>query len=111
MTMDEPFETGPDPALGAELKRLFDPGDDSGFAARVLSRLPQRRGSTLWDVLAYWTRPGIAAAVMAAAQLCYWEALRETEALTAEPVTELAATDRDLDRDVLVGVVLGSGQQ
>ena len=110
MTNEEPFGAGPDPALGGVLKRLLDPGDDAGFVARVLSQLPQRRGSTLWDVLAYWTRPGIAAAVVAASLLCYWEVLREAQALAAEPATELAATDRELDRDALMGVVLGNGQ-
>jgi hypothetical protein len=110
MSNEEPFGAGPDPAIGSELRRLFDPGDDAGFTARVLSRLPQRRGNTLWEVLAYWTRPGIAAAVVAASLFCYWEVLREAQALTAEPATELAATDRNLDRDALMSVVLGSGQ-
>ena len=110
MTNEEPFGAGPDPALGAELKRLLDPGDDAGFAARGLSRLSQRREGSLWEVLAYWTRPGIAAAVVAASLLCYWEVLREAQARAPEPTTELAATDRELDRDALLGVVLGSGQ-
>lgn len=110
MTSHEPFEASRDPALGRALTSLLDPGDDAGFAARVLSRLPERGGRTLWEVLATWTRPGIAAAVVAAALLGYWEVLRESAAPVLEPASELAATDRDLDRDVLMSVVLGSGQ-
>jgi hypothetical protein len=108
MTEREPFELERDPALGAELKRLLDPGDDAAFAARVVARLPNRRSQ--WEVLAQWARPGIAAAVLATSLLCYWIVARETEVLTPEPTTELAATDRPLDRDALIGVVLGSGQ-
>ena len=109
MTPSDPFDGGPDPILGSLLRAHLDgDGNHAAFAARVLSRLPEP--GSLWDVLAHWARPGIAAAVLAAALTGYWLVLREARQAPPEPVGELAATDRPLDRDALIRVALGSDQ-
>jgi hypothetical protein len=107
MMPDDSFDGGPDPALGSLLRAHLDgDGNHAAFAARVLARLPE--SGNLWEVLARWTRPGIAAAVLAAALTGYWLVLQESDA--AEPAAELAATDQPLDRDALLGVVLGTAR-
>ena len=60
-----PFDHRPDPLLGAALREALQPGDGAAFVQRVLAaadRAPER----LVDVLAGWSRLGIAAAVVAA---------------------------------------------
>ncbi len=60
------FDHRPDPVLGAALRRLLEPGDPAAFVARVVARYDAARAEgPLWDVLAGWSRPGIAAAVLA----------------------------------------------
>lgn len=100
----EPFDSERDPSLGELLRRHFDAADHEHFAARVLARLPQTGNP--WDVLARWARPGIAAAVLAAAALGYWAVVRQTESPQVEPTGELAAAGHSLDADALMGVVL-----
>jgi hypothetical protein len=109
MTSSDPFDSRPDPVLGSVLRRHLDGhGDHAAFADRVLAHLAER--GTLWEVLARWTRPGIAAAVLAAALAGYWLVLQESRTPSAEPTAELAATDQPLDRDALMGVVLGTAR-
>jgi hypothetical protein len=104
--MDEqPFRLERDPALGRELRALLDGGDPDAFAARVAGRLPMRDG--LWQVLAGWARPGIAAALLLATALGYWMTREDTAAPGAASQAEMAATDRPLDSEVLMGVALG----
>ncbi|HTS87461.1 MAG TPA: hypothetical protein VMG41_03130 [Gemmatimonadales bacterium] len=105
MTIGEPFDSGRDPALGELLRRHFEAADHDAFAALVMARLPQ--GASLWDVLARWARPGIAAAVLIAAALGYWTVARETAQSAAEPTGELAAAGRSMDTEALMGAVLG----
>lgn len=104
--MSEPFDPGRDPELGDLLRRLLTEDDDAAFAARVMARLPDQ--TTLSDQLARWARPGVAAAILAAAFAGYWLGLRQDDAGATEPAAELAATDRPLDGDELMGVMLGS---
>jgi hypothetical protein len=109
MTSGDPFESRPDPVLGSLLRAHLDgDADHAAFAARVLARLAEP--GSLWEVLARWSRPGIAAAVLAVALAGYWLVLREADADAAEPAAELAATDRPLDRDAMMGVVLGTSR-
>lgn len=109
MTNGEPFDSTPDPALGAILRRHLDgQGDHAAFAARVRARLPQ--SGSLWDILARWARPGIAAAALAAALLGYWVVLRDTGPGGPEPGGELAATGRPLDSDAMMSTVLGTNR-
>lgn len=109
MTSGDPFDSRPDPVLGSVLRRHFDgDGDHAAFAARVLASLPE--SGDLWDVLARWTRPRIAAAALVAALAGYWLVLRESDADAEVPVAELAATDQPLDRDALMDAVLGTAR-
>lgn len=70
---DEPrmFDHGPDPELGAALRAALEPpkDDQARFVARVMARydeaLEQATVPT-WEVLASWSRRGIAAAAAAA---------------------------------------------
>jgi hypothetical protein len=106
MTTGESFDVTRDPELADALRRVLSQSDDQAFAARVVARLPER--ATLWDQLARWARPGIAAAFLGGALLGYWLVLREPESDPREPAAELAATDRPLDEEELMGVILGS---
>jgi hypothetical protein len=107
MTTDNAFDNRPDPALSAILRRqLGGDRDNKEFAARVLASLPSSGG--LWEVLARWSRPGIAAMVLMAALMGYWLVLRNVDPAAREPTGELAATDRPLDNDALLSVVLGT---
>ncbi len=61
MTTPEPFDAGPDEALGRLLREHLDPGDHEAFVARVVAAW---RAAPVWEVLARWTRIGIAAAAL-----------------------------------------------
>ncbi|HXW96703.1 MAG TPA: hypothetical protein VEI47_03895 [Gemmatimonadales bacterium] len=109
MTHGEPFDSQPDPVLGELLRRHLAPqSTDAAFADRVLARLPQR--GSLWEVLARWARPGIAAAALIGALLGYWLVLHAPGPETAEPGGELAATGRPLNSDAMMSVVLGNNR-
>lgn len=60
MTTPEPFDATPDRALGQLLREHLDPGNHDAFVARLMARRP----APMWDVLARWTRAGIAAAAI-----------------------------------------------
>jgi hypothetical protein len=61
------FDHQPDPVLGAALRAALTPGDRAAFVARVRARLERPVATPMMDVLARWSRIGIAAAVVAAA--------------------------------------------
>jgi hypothetical protein len=73
MTDERMFDHLPDPELGAALRQALEPGagTEAAFVAGVLARYDAARAARAptWEVLAAWARPGIAAAVAAAA-LC-----------------------------------------
>ena len=106
---DNLFASGPDPVVGELLRRHFEPADPEAFAARVLGRLGQRRGRTQWEILAGWSRPGIAAGLMLAAALGYWMVLHQDPA-TPVVTAEVLDTGQPADADGLMAVVLGSGR-
>jgi hypothetical protein len=62
-----PFDHRPDPVLGAALRDALQPRDREGaaFRARVLAAAAQAPDPVV-DVLARWSRLGIAAAIVAA---------------------------------------------
>jgi hypothetical protein len=106
MQPNSPFDTGPDQELGELLRGALTAGGDPQFAARVLALLPAP--GSLWDVLAGWARPGIAAAMLLAAALGYWLAPRSGAA--APSAAEVLASEQTLDRDAMASVVLGTGR-
>ncbi|HEX5386655.1 MAG TPA: hypothetical protein VFW66_08160 [Gemmatimonadales bacterium] len=69
MTGDEVFHSGADPALGHLLREHLDPGGHDAFVARVLASAAGGRAAALWDSLARWAGPGIAAALLIGAGL------------------------------------------
>jgi hypothetical protein len=97
------FDAGPDPTLGALLREQLEGEDLAGFTARVRRRLPGR--VTLWDTLADWARPGIAAALLLAAALGYW-VVRQVPAAAPGSV-EALAVEPPVERDAVMSVVLG----
>ncbi len=59
-----PFDSRPDPVLGAALRAALAPGDSAAFVARVM--VAANRPAAPLEVLAGWSRLGIAAAVLVA---------------------------------------------
>ncbi len=59
-----PFDSRPDPVLGAALRDALAPANSAAFVARVL--VAANRPAAPLDVLAGWSRLGIAAAVLVA---------------------------------------------
>jgi hypothetical protein len=59
-----PFDSRPDPVLGAALRAALSPRDSTVFVSRVVAAAD--RPAAPLDVLASWSRLGIAAAVLAA---------------------------------------------
>lgn len=69
MTEHEPFDHRPDPELGAALRSALDRGGDAAFVARVMAQYDatlDRATVPTWEVLASWSRRGVAAALTAA---------------------------------------------
>jgi hypothetical protein len=67
--MKDAFDHRPDPELGAALRAALDPsGEQRAFVAAVLARYDdarQRAAVPTWEVLASWSRRGVAIAVAA----------------------------------------------
>ena len=108
MTTKDPFDSRPDPALGARLRECLDAGNHAAFVARVRARLP--RSASQWETLARWARPGIAAALILAASIGYWVVLQETRTATASQATEVASGDQPTDSDGLLAAALGGAR-
>jgi len=64
------FDHRPDPELGAALRAALDaPGDQRAFVAAVMARYDEALERTripIWEVLASWSRRGVALAAAAA---------------------------------------------
>lgn len=102
---EEPFVSQRDPRLGALLREHFEAPDHDLFVARAMAGLDGP--VTLWDDLARWARPGIAAAMLLATALGYWAMIRASDATAPQVVAEMPALET-LDSDGLMGVALGS---
>jgi len=71
MTDEKTFDHRPDPELGGALRRALDPprDDQAAFVARVMARYDGALAAATvptWEVLAAWSRRGIALAAAAA---------------------------------------------
>ncbi len=71
MNDEKTFDHRPDPELGAALRRALDPprDDRAAFVARVMARYDGALADATvptWEVLAAWSRRGIALAAAAA---------------------------------------------
>ena len=70
MIDNDKFDHRPDPELGHALRAELDPpGDQAAFVARVMAGYDaalERATVPTWEVLASWSRRGIAAALAAA---------------------------------------------
>lgn len=110
MTTDNPFSSERDAELGGLLRAHLEGADHAGFTARVRAQLAGRPvggpEESLWDVLAAWARPGIAAGFLLATLAGAVLAMRAARDVDANQ-TVLAETP---ERDVLVGVVLGAAR-
>lgn len=98
-----------DPLLGERLRAHLDPGPAAPFVGQVMARLGERRRAVYdssWDVLAGWARPGIAAALLLATMA--GAALALLEARNSD--TQSTVLAEAMERDDLVGVVLGSAR-
>lgn len=104
----DPFDSRPDPVLGARLRDYLAPADHAAFVARVRAGLP--RAGSQWEILARWARPGIAASLIFAAAVGYWVAVRGTQGTVASGASEVAIGDRPTDSDGLMAIVLGAGR-
>ena len=71
MNDEKTFDHRPDAELGAALRRALDPprGDQAAFVARVMARYDGALAAATvptWEVLAAWSRRGLALAAAAA---------------------------------------------
>jgi hypothetical protein len=111
MTQSHEFNAGRDHELGDLLRAHLSSPDSAAFAARVLDRLPLAGGSTAWEILAGWARPGLAAALLLATLTGFWMA---TRASASNNVEVLAVEGLDGGRmvggDDLLAAVLAGGR-
>ncbi len=110
MTTDNPFSSERDTELGGLLRAHLEGSDHAGFTAGVRARLAGvpvgRQDESLWEVLAAWARPGIAAGFLLATLAGAVLAMQASGSTDAnQPV--LAETP---ERDEFVGVVLGAAR-
>lgn len=72
------FDHRPDPVLGSALREALDPpqgNDQRAFVARVMARYDEtleRATVPTWEVLASWSRRGLAAAAIVALAAGFW---------------------------------------
>ena len=100
---DDLFDARPDPVLGKLLREALDGSDPAGFAARVRMQLG---GTGLWETLARWASPGLAAGLILAAALGYWMARQEPLGGAPGSVSALAV-EPPVERDAVTSFVLG----
>lgn len=112
-----PFDHQPDQELGAALRVALEAGDQATFVARVLTRIDLvragRRAMPTWEVLARWSRTGIAAAAAAAllAGFMIGRAMQtpvaiEEVAVAGEGATALMSSPRAPDASVVFTAIV-----
>lgn len=111
MADERMFDHRPDPELGAALRRALEPADQPAFVARVLARYDQALAAATaptWDVLARWSRRGLAAAA-AAAVLGGFLLGRELRAPPPDAPATLDAAIAPVDGPGLTALVTAAG--
>lgn len=109
MADERMFDHRPDPELGAALRRALEPADQVAFVARVLARYDQALAQATvpaWELLARWSRRGLAAAA-AAAVLGGFLLGRELSAPDAQATLDAAIAP--VDGPGLTALVTASG--
>ena len=91
MRLFSPFDHRQDRELGGALRALLTGGGHRAFVEQVVAGarrrlVDARRGSSWWDVLGDWSRPGLAAAVAMTA-VAAWGAFGIPQTVEADPVT------------------------
>ncbi|HET7025196.1 MAG TPA: hypothetical protein VFI39_08345 [Gemmatimonadales bacterium] len=97
--IDNPFDAGPDEALGALLRETLSRDDTALFVARVRRELPAMQVGA-WDLLARWTRPGLVAAALVALAGGLWLSQRTTTGTVSS--ADLFASADQTPPDVLL---------
>jgi hypothetical protein len=97
--IDNPFDAGPDEALGVLLRETLSRNDDATFVARVRAELPEAQVSA-WDLLARWARPGLVAAAVVAVAAGLW--LSQGTTTTSVSSADLFASADQTPPDVIL---------
>lgn len=97
--IDNPFDAGPDEALGALLRETLSRNDDAAFVTRVRAEFPRAQVSA-WDLLARWARPGLVAAAVVAVAAGLW--LTQGTATGTVSSTDLFASADQTPPDVIL---------
>ncbi len=100
-----PFGQERDAALGALLREVLGENNAADFVARVQSRLEHEPQDSVFDALARWSLPGLAAAAVLLVSLGAWWSQTNTEAGPGTPAEQLVA-DVSLDRSTALALVL-----
>jgi len=91
MHPDLPDQPAPDEVLGHLLRESLEAEDTRGFVARVRQAIQLERRDSAIEVLARWTRPGLAAAALVAMVAGLWMGIavgRQTAALNDDLLPE-----------------------
>ena len=101
MHPDLPDQSAPDEVLGRLLRDSLEGENPGGFEARVREALHLEHRDSAFDVLARWTRPGLAAAALLALAVGLW--------LGIAMGRQSAALDDDLlpEPDLVVAALVG----
>ncbi len=115
MTEPTPFDSRPDPELGAALRAALGPGQDALFAARFRAALA---AESPLEVLARWVWPGVAAAAALLLAAGLWAGRPESATLAATldqafapgELAALVAGDSRPTREVILAAAIGEDE-
>lgn len=99
--MTSPFNSGPDEALGRLLRDALEPAHHGAFVTRIAAAIRADARETIWDILAGWARPGVAAAAAIALTMALW--LAQSRQADGEVVTLADAVESSVPAQLLAG--------
>jgi hypothetical protein len=107
MTQPNPFDHAPDPVLGRLLREHLEAENTPAFVAQVQAAARMAQPESFLEVLAEWTRPGLAAAAILILAVGMWLSLG-----LAPSTSTTASLEEGLipGRDVVIASVI-EGQQ